>query len=259
MAKAAAKKTPIAATATALTVPQKSDPNILELAGGAATQLEVAKVYTIDSREMYDIATVTLSEIREAEKKAETLRKSVADPLHKAWKNTNALFNPILDQLADAKRVLGGKMIQFENAERARVQAAEQAAAAQRERDMAATEAKLHEVTKDFEEGRASVEELQAAATDALVAETAMPVAPTEDKLHRGGHARIERWTVAEITSVPALLRYLADRLESGDPTFDNTVDFKLGQLNAFAQSTSGSVAVPGVRFEKQQTLSARA
>lgn len=236
----------------------KDDPNIVTMVGNAHAHMVMAENYVIDSPEMFEIAAQTLSEIRSAEKLVEEERLKIADPLHKAWKNTNALFKPIADALGSAKNGLGRKMVAYENAEKAKVRAAEQIAEEQRRRDIAAAEAAEAETRAKFAEGKATTVEVVEATAAVMMAEVATPIVHAAAPASRAGHARRESWVVEEITSMPALLQFLAAKLYAGDPTFNNTVEIKLGQLNAFAQSTSGSVPIPGVTFTKKETIIAR-
>lgn len=236
----------------------KEDPNLLQLIANAGLLRGSAVDYVIDSREMYELGTTSLTDIRNAEKAVEAKRLEIAEPLHKAWKNTNALFKPISDALEGAKRTLSSKLVAFEDQERARIKAAEQVAEMRRQAEIDAAAAKMAETTAKLETGEATLEDFQAAATEVALAEVTAPVMGAVDPVSRGGHARRDRYVVDQINDIPAFLEYLAKSLRAEDPTFNNTVEFKLGQLNAFAQATEGSAKIPGVTFRKESTLAAR-
>lgn len=256
---AKAKKTATPAEPTSLTVITKDDQSLLSMIAQAAALGTTATDYTIDSREMYELASISLTDIRDAEKAVEAKRKSIADPLHKAWKETNALFKPLGDALDKAKRTLSSKMVAFEDQERARIRAAEERAELERQQAVAEAEAKLAETSAKLATGEASLDDYQEATTNAMLAEVTAPITGVGDPLERGGgHARRDRWVVDQIVNVPDLLEYIAKSMRDGAPTFNNTVEFKLGQLNAFAQATSGSVPIPGVTFRKESNLAAR-
>lgn len=244
----------------ALTVPTAQHPTIVELGAAAAAHSEVASAYTIDSREMYQIAADTLADIQSAAKAAETARTSITDPLHKAWKNANALFKPITDALDQAKRELSAKMIGFEDTERARLRAAEEAAERRRMAELEAAAARVDEAERMAAEGRAGAETaLETARTEQLVAEVAT-TAVVDVAVERGGHARVEDWKV-EVTDLPALLRYVADNLERGDGTLAGVIPesaIRVTPLKALARDTQGRKTVPGVKFTPNPRLAAR-
>lgn len=234
-----------------------SQPDLVRFLGESTTGLTVAEAYVIDSREMYDIASQQLVDIRKLEKDAEAARTKITGPLNTALKNTNALFKPIAEKCDRAKRLLGAKMIAFEDAERARVRAAELAAAEKARLEQEAAEQKLAEATQALADGTMEPDAFEEVAGDAMAAAVATSIGHVEERLDRGGHARRDRFT-AEVVDLPKFLRHLADLLEKGDPTFDNTIDIKVGQLNKFADATQGSVALPGVKYTKQSNLAVR-
>lgn len=247
----------MASAAKTITPIDNTHPDIVRFLGESKSGLAVAEAYIIDSREMYDIAAQQLTDIRRLEKDAETARTTITGPLNVALKNTNALFKPIAAACDRAKRMLGAKMVAYEDAERARVRAAEQAALEEQRRATEAAEAKLAEAAEAMSKGDMSTEEFESVAGDAMAAAVSVPVSHVEAPPERGGHARRDRWT-AEVEDLPAFLIHLAGLLRKGDPTFDNTVDIKIGQLNKFADATQGSVPIPGVKYTKQSTLAAR-
>lgn len=242
------------ATPQALTVPTAQHPTIVELGAAAAAHSEVAAAYIVDSREMYQIAADTLGDIQSAAKAAEAARTSITDPLHKAWKNANALFKPITDALDQAKRDLSAKMIGFENAERARLRAAEEAAERRRQQELEAAAERVAEA-----EQSGDAEAVEAARTEQLIAEVATTTV-ADVAVERGGHARVEDWKV-EVTDLPALLRYVADNLERGDGTLAGVIPesaIRVTPLKALARDTQGRKTVPGVQFTPNPRLAAR-
>jgi hypothetical protein len=253
-----AKTTTKAAPPTSIALIDAKAPLLLDLASRADTAKVLSEAYVIDSPEMFEVAAEQLAAIRKAEKEVEEAQVKITKPLHDAKTAAIALFKPISNMLAAAKQQLGRKMIAYEDIEKARVRAAETAALMQRQAEIAAAQGKLEETTVALQAGTATIADMQEAITDVMVAEVSLPVAHVEAPVTRGGHARTKRW-VAEIVSLPLLLRYLADRLEAGDPVFDNTVDIKLGQLQAFAASSQGKLAIPGVSFTSVDNMTARA
>lgn len=239
-----------------LKVISKDDRNVVEFAQAAQTHAAVADNYIIDSPEMYDIAKAQLADIHAAGKKVEEMRTSISEPLHKAWKATNALFKPITDQLETAKKTLGRKLAAFEDIERARVRAAEQAAEAQRQRDIEAAAAAEAETRAAFERGEAEAEAVEAAAAATMIAEVSTPISAVASPVSREGAARRDRWVLGEVTDMPTLLEFLAARMRKGE--FDNTVEIKPGQLNAFVTSREGKVTIPGASFVRDSKLISR-
>ena len=253
---AATKKT--AAPLASIELLDAKAPLLIDLASRANTALVVSEAYVIDSAAMFEIAVEQLAAIREAEKEVEAAQVKITKPLHDAKTAAIALFKPISIILANAKQQLGRKMIQFEDIEKARVRAAEQAALLKRQEEISAANKRADEVAEAMKTGEATIEQFQEAATEAMIATVSLPVSHVAAPVSRGSHARTTRW-VAEVVALPKLLRYLAERIEAGDPTFDNTVDIKLGQLQAFAASTQGARQLPGVLFSSHDSLAARA
>lgn len=238
-------------------VPSNKLPALINLNAQASGNAVLAESFVVDSSEMYEIASGTMRDIQSAIRLVEDERTKIAGPLHTAWKNTNALFKPITERLEGAKKQLGNKMIQFENVERIRVAAAERAALEARQKEIAEAEAAQAKVNAAFAEGAATGDDVVDAEVKVMIAESSMAVGFHEAPVSRGGNARRDRF-VAEVVSLPLLLRFLADKLESGDVVFDNTVELKLGQLNQFGNSTSGKVSVPGIKWNVDSKLIAR-
>ena len=248
---------PAKSEGAALQVVTKETPTLVEFSSQAAVAKLTSENYVIDSREMFEIADVELSNIRALEKKVEETRVGITGPLNAAMRNTNKLFKPISDALDEAKRKLGAKMIAFEDAERVRVQAAEKAALEEQRRAIAQAEAQVAEAAEQMQRGEIAPADYAAVAGEAMAAAVGVPVGVVEAAPDRGGHSRRSRF-VAEITNLPDFLEHLAGLLRKGDPTFDNTVEIKVGQLNAFGSSTQGSVVIPGITFRKESTFAAR-
>lgn len=232
-------------------------PILITLGSAAASNLAVSEAFIIDSPEMFEIGSSTLREIRGLVKQAEAERKKITEPLHRAKVATDNLFKPITNKLEVAAGNLSRKLIAFEDQQRARIEAEERAAAEERRKEIEAAEAALRETEAAFKAGEATREQLIEADTKATIAAVATNVGMTAAPVSRGGNARRDRF-VAEIVNVPALLRFLADSIERGDTNFDNTVEFKLGQLNAFGDSCEGKLVVPGVEWKKESKMIGR-
>lgn len=209
-----------------------------------------AGAYVIDSPEMYDLGAEELKSIKRLHDEVEKTRRSIVDPLNTAVKNTNALFKPITEALESAKDALTRSMLAFENELRARQAAAEEAARIEREKAMREAEAKLEQARKaeDSSAAEAAMLEAQMASMRGAVVETS--------SVDRGGHARRDSYEVI-VEDVPKFLRWLADQMEKHG-RFDNTVDFKVRQLNSFATDTQGKVPIPGALVKAKSTLAVR-
>lgn len=239
------------AVPTTIAVPQPGDQRLISFIGKAAALKSSAGGYVIDSPEMYELGTEELRDIKRTFDDVEKTRRSLVDPMNLAVKNTNALFKPITDALDLAKRDLTGKMLAFEDAQRAKQRAAEEAARIEREKAERAAAEKLAAAVaaEDSAAAEAAILEGQMASIGSAVAETG--------QVDRGGHARRDSYEVVVGDDVPALLRWMADQMEQHQ-RFGNTVTFKVKELNAFATDTQGRVPIPGAIVRKKSTLAVR-
>jgi hypothetical protein len=214
----------------------------------AEKYLAAVKDFVIDSPEMYEIAAAELTNIRNTEKNLEELRDKIVRPLNTEVKSVNAKFKAPAAILADAKAVLGPKMNAYEAQDRIEREARERKAAA--DRDEAARIA-----AEQLAEAQASGDAEAVHAAEVSLAMAEIDVGGIAGhSLDRGGHSKRVTWT-SEVLRLPLLLRYIADSLERGEETFNNTVDIKPGQLNKFADATKGTVAIPGVKFHREEKL----
>lgn len=232
---------------------------VVELTQQAVEQLGIAEAYEIDSREMYEIGSDALREIRRLEDATEAQRTAITKPLNESLRQVNGMFKPITEKLDQAKRMLTRKMIGFEDAERARVAALEAAALAEREKRMAESNQRLAEVEAKVEAGEATTMDLVEAQVEATVA-TIAPVGHTEAPVSRGGHARVDDWGI-EITDMPALLRFVADAIERGDDGFAAAIPqdaVRITPFKAVAKASGGKRQIPGIRFIHKPRIAAR-
>lgn len=219
---------------------------------------------TVDSEEMLEIANSMVSETHKTLKTIEARREEITRPLNNAKASAIAMFRPMEEALTEAKSMLGAKIVNYrkvieqkrraeEERQRAEIDAEKQAAAL-------ALEQALKEVGDGVVEPEKIVAKLEQAETRAAVAALAMPTAYTAAPA-TGGNAMVGDWKV-EVTDLPAFLEYLAADLRTGTPRFGNTVrtqDVKVSELKAFAKSTNGEKAIPGVTFTKTDGLRVRA
>lgn len=89
-----------------LVVPQ-ADPELSNSAKRMLAQAQALKVITADN---YESAAAVLQNLTAREKEVEAQKAEVWDPLAKLTKAVQALFNPPLKVLDEAKRIVSGKM-----------------------------------------------------------------------------------------------------------------------------------------------------
>lgn len=99
------KKEPAPSSIT-MPVPQ-ADP---ELSKSAQRMLLQAQALTVTTAAEYEDAAVVLQKLTEREKEVEAKKAVLWDPLAKLTKGVQALFNPPLKVLDQAKKVVSGKM-----------------------------------------------------------------------------------------------------------------------------------------------------
>lgn len=217
----------------------------------AATLKSNAAQYVIDSPEMYELGTETLRDIKRTFDEVEAVRDSIVRPMNTAVKNTNALFKPITEALDLAKSSLTRSMLAFENALRDKQRAEEERVRLEREAAMREAEAKLQQAQQEGDSTKA-----EAALMEGQMASIA-GAAPVLDEVDRAGHARRDSYEVIP-ENLPVFLRWLADQMEKHPDRFDNTVSFKVKQLNTFATDTQGKVPIPGAVVKPKSTLAVR-
>ena len=187
-----------------------------------------------------DVAAVMLAEIKGRAKDMDTLRKSMTRPLDESKRRIMDLFRPIEQQLADAEQHLKGQMLGFNRQEQRRLEA--ERAAAEAERQRLASEA-----AQAVQEGRY---------TDAVVAaedSLAVPEPPRTPQ-RAAGTSVLTTWH-AEVVDIQALLLAVA----TGEAPL-GLVKADQSALDALARATKQEgVAVPGVRFYKEESMRAQA
>lgn len=248
-------------------------PNGAEMARSASAALSIAKEWTINDAEDYDMAADELKAIKSKAKALEDRRKEITKPLDASKKSVMDLFREPLELLAQAESVIKRAMLTWQQ-EQERIRRAEQArleAEAKAERERLAKEAAAREA-----EARAKAAEAErlASAGDAIAAaelaesaqqalfeadvqrETAAlvtaPVAKVAEAKAAGVSTR-ETWK-AEVTDKAALIAHVA-----ANPQFSGLLTVDQSALNALARSLKSSLTLPGVRVYAEQTLAARA
>ena len=255
-----------ATAANDLHVPDENDARIIEIRASATGHMGQADMIVIDSNEMYEIANDMLATVHSKSKELEARKQSITKPMNEALTAVRRLFKPAEEALDVAKSTLKRKMIDYQSQVEAERRKAEAEAERQRQEEIAAAAAEAAAaeaaVERAVESGdtEAFVEASNAmvrAEDKQLEAEVATPHVVATARPSSGGHAMGKTWK-AEVTDLPAFLRFMADELEKGDQRFDKTLDLKLGQLHSFGKATKGTVSIPGVTFHEEKTLAAR-
>lgn len=117
-------------------------------------------------------------------------------------------------------------------------------------------EAERERLARQAEQAQLDAEAGALAAATAEITTTA-PVTATAPP--KGGHAVRTTWS-AEVENMLLFAEFAAKAMrDTGDSTFIDMLDVSKTKINQIARATSGSMKIPGVKFTKSQTLSARA
>lgn len=220
-AKKILKKEP-APSSVSLIVPQ-ADP---ELSNSAKRMLAQAQAIEVTTAVEYEEAAVVLQNLTQREKEVEARKAEVWDPLAKLTKAVQALFNPPLKVLDQAKKTVSGKMgvyaLEQRNIAIAKQQEADDAAEAARQKLLD----KAERATDDGNHARAVVLEARAESIQAPTIETDIPKV--------SGIQLRERW-----------LFEVADPLQL--PRAYLTVDESA--IRNAVNVTKGAIKIPGVRI----------
>jgi hypothetical protein len=241
-----------------LTVPDASNPLVVAATTSAAELIAQANDLVVDSAPMYEVAGLALKQIREREKALEEARETIVKPMNAALTAVRNLFKSPAEVFASAKKILSDKMVAYDTQERVAREAQERAAATLAREARAKAEAEMVKIEEELKTGAINDEQFLAAAGAASLAAIDVPMPVAAAPLQKMGNASRTDYTF-EVTSLPQLLRYLADSLERGEKTFDSTITLKVGQLNAFGKATQGSVVIPGLKWVESKKIIARA
>jgi hypothetical protein len=158
-------------TSVSLTVPQ-ADP---ELSASAKRGLAQAQALTVTTAAEYEEAAEILRALTAREKEVEAEKAKLWDPLAKLTRNVQALFNPPLKVLDQAKKLVSSKMgayaLEQRNIALERQRLADQEAEAAREKLLARAE----RATDEGNHARAVILEARADSVQAPLIETEIP------------------------------------------------------------------------------------
>ncbi len=89
--------------------------------GQATKALAAATELTVTSQEEMEKAADHLSKMKTVAKMIKERKEAITKPLNEALASARDLFKPIEQNLAEAERIVKGKMLVFQNAEEARI------------------------------------------------------------------------------------------------------------------------------------------
>lgn len=204
-----------------LPVPQE-DP---ELSASAKRMLAQAQALSVTTAEDYESAAVVLQHLTAREKEVEAEKAKLWDPLAKLTKSVQALFNPPLKVLDQAKKVVSGKMGAYALEQRNIALAAQQRADQEAEDARQKLLHRAERATDDGNHARAEVLEARAESIQAPTVEVDIPKV--------SGISLRERWLfeVTELDKVPRGFLMVDERL-----------------IRAEVDAKKGSTNIPGVR-----------
>ena len=246
----------------------------------ATAALSMAKVYTIDSPEVRDLAARELTKIKGLQKDVEAKRKSITQPIDAAKKAVMDLFRAPTDYL-DQAEVLLKQAIQGYDREQERKRIAEQARLeelarqerARMEAEAAAAEAVAQAEAQEIQqqaaqaaaagdveaaarlnaEAESRVE--QGAAEVATLQQTATLItAPVVYPLMRTKGVSTRKVWKAEVSDKLALIRYVA-----AHPEYVDLLDANMPAINKIALALKKNCPLDGVRVFEDDVIAARA
>lgn len=211
----------------------------------SATFLENAKKSKVTSSEMAIGAGYDLKEIKKLGKELEQKRTSITGPINKALKEINALFKPAKNWLAEAERIVKGKLLYYQ-AEQDRI-----AQEAQRKADDEARkkQERLESTAKmaDFVGMDDKAEDLRerAQSQEAPVIKSAAP------KIE--GVTTRETWK-AEVLNKLLFVKFVGEKRND----LLDVIKIDQSALNALARKHKDDLDLPGVKAVAEKTIVAR-
>lgn len=248
-------------------------PNAQDLTGRAQSALAFIRDMVITAADDYELAADELRAIKARATKLEQQRTGITGPLNQVLKSVNDLFRGPAETLAEAERILKGKMLAWDQ-EQARIAAearrkaeeaaaierarlAEEAAARQREADEQAAAAERARAAGDeqaVELARAAAiraqSEAAAAATTAQLVTAAPAVVPAAAKVK--GIATVSKVDF-EVVNLLALVKHVAER-----PELLALLQPDSTKLRAYVRGLGTACQLPGVRVFESQSMRAR-
>lgn len=218
------------------------DAPTLPVAGSATS---MAKALVVDSQEMYEFADKQMVSVKRQAKEFEAQRKEIVDPINKAKDAVQALFRPVLDDLAEAEGCYKRAMLGYQQ-EQDRMRRAEQARLDEEAR--IAREKLEAQAAKAAAKGHTEKAEVLAA----TAAVTTAPIATSTYVAPKG--LSVKKTWKARVVDKAALLRSVLD-----NPSFMHLVEIDGGALDKLAKAMEGHVPLAGVECFEEESLARRA
>jgi hypothetical protein len=220
----------IVAVPTSVILPRENDQQF----SAAVRAASIASDYLIDSQEMYELGAEELKEFKRIEEDLDARRRSITDPINQGLRNANALFNPVIQRVQEASRILRGRMVEWSNKERARI-AAENA---ERERQAREERQRMEAAARAAADAGREEEAFAMQQTAQLM--TAPARATTAPKV--GGVSTRSNWK-AECVDLAQLVAWVVEH-----PDNLNMLQANPAALTAMAKAQKDKMKVPGVR-----------
>lgn len=219
-------------------------PDSGQLNAQAEQFLSTARSLAVTDQATMAAAAKYLTENKGEQKRLETQRRDMVDPLNEVVKKINALYKPVTDMLTQAetivKRAIGG--YQQEQERIAREAAAKAEADARKERERLAAQAEKLADKGKTEQAQAKLD--QAASTVAVIPQT------TAAKV--SGISTGKVWK-AEVTDPVLVCKLIAEGVLP--PTM---VDFKAAELNRVASTWQNTRQFDGLRIYSDVRVASR-
>lgn len=226
---------------------QQNDTQVVSLkteASGMVTWAEGLCVYT---KQDADSAMLRLSEIKGIRSRWVAYWKPLKEAANLAWKGIVAKEKEGTDVVDQAEQIVKGKVLAWQQAERARAEAEQRRLQAEADAKARAEQERLLKLadTRKTEEKKEEYRQA-AAAVVAPVVTVAVPVADAAGSSTRKTYKAV-------LVNKDALIAASAPGTVAA-----SFLAFDQKAADAFARSTKGAVPVAGVRFEEVESLSVR-
>jgi NADH dehydrogenase/NADH:ubiquinone oxidoreductase subunit G len=201
----------------------------------AVAYTAIADDFIVEDEELFELAAGEVAELARVHAAIDAQRTSITEPLTLALRNANAIYQPVLRKIEEAKKLLGQRMNEFRERERQRIarENAERERVATIEREKIAAQARAAQAEGRDEDAFAIRQ------TAALVSAAVRPTAPRSV----AGVSTRSNWS-AECLDIAALIRFVAD-----NPGYTNLLQANPIALKALARAHKDALKVPGVRF----------
>lgn len=256
-------------------------PQAQQAARIAEDTYQVALAYTVDSPEMYALATDELRNIATRKAQLNDTRLSLTRPLDESKKRIMDLFRAPLEKLDEADRVLRGAALDYKRAEDEKARQAQLEAERKAREERERIEAKRREAEEAERKARAEADAAMAAGnTEAMTAsimaaeeaasareeaEEAADLAEVAPPAHMtvaaapkaAGVAGRVNWK-AEVVDLAALVTGAAEALARGDDSLLAHLLPNTTSLGQVAKALKGAARIPGVRVYAEESLAVR-